>query len=454
MTLLLLTILLRSAVLFAIEPAAMKTAVETTPTFQRVYSLKPDEGVFAYSRISPDGRYITYGSQPLRGSRPADWRETTIKVVDLASKKLLFSENGMDGYFSTDGGRMIYLSMKGRFSVSIWHLATGKATRDIARQGLGDYYSWATRDGRDLILTIDGNYYNLRKDKAQKHATVRPCPGIGAAQRPLISRDGMRISTFSRGTVVIRNLSDCSFILETGIPGAKTDFSWDGRYVAMHAPKPAGTGYDILVVDIQERTVRNVTRSLSGNSYYPNWTRDGRLSFRYDGEDYRGFMFASNVLSSPATPLAAQPQKLPASRSWSQLFPETVQPSHKFNLVVVYGAWNAHSPLALAALQQTAANVAASSLDVGVTTAADPSSTESDINHMLATYGIELPRIPLSAERAPLTEIANQSPATLLFRDGILIGSRLGAQSPEELESWLRESGAGKSPVVRSAAGT
>jgi hypothetical protein len=94
-----------------------------------------------------------------------------------------------------------------------------------------------------------------------------------------------------RGTVVIRSLTDCSYVFDTGIKGAKTDFSWDGRYVAMHAPKPKG-GYDILVVDLQERTVRNVTSALAGSSYFPSWTRDGRLSFRYDGSDYRGFMFA------------------------------------------------------------------------------------------------------------------------------------------------------------------
>ena len=32
--------------------------------------------------------------------------------------------------------------------------------------GLGDYYSWATRDGKDLILTIQSNYYYLDHDKA------------------------------------------------------------------------------------------------------------------------------------------------------------------------------------------------------------------------------------------------------------------------------------------------
>ena len=33
------------------------------PRFERVYPLKPEEGVFAYSRISPDGRFLAYLDQ-------------------------------------------------------------------------------------------------------------------------------------------------------------------------------------------------------------------------------------------------------------------------------------------------------------------------------------------------------------------------------------------------------
>jgi len=32
------------------------------PQFQRVYPLKPAEGVFAYARISPDGKLLAYAS--------------------------------------------------------------------------------------------------------------------------------------------------------------------------------------------------------------------------------------------------------------------------------------------------------------------------------------------------------------------------------------------------------
>jgi hypothetical protein len=104
---------------------------------------------------------------------------------------------------------------------------------------------------------------------------VPPCDGSGTGQRPLLSKDGKRITTFVRGTVVVRNLDDCGDILDTGLPGAKADFSWDGRHIAFHAPKPEGGGYEILVVDWVERTVRTAV-SLPGSSLSPSWTQDGR----------------------------------------------------------------------------------------------------------------------------------------------------------------------------------
>ena len=47
-------------------PRAQAPAV----TFTRLYDLRPNEGVFAYARISPDGRTLAYASEmpdPARG---------------------------------------------------------------------------------------------------------------------------------------------------------------------------------------------------------------------------------------------------------------------------------------------------------------------------------------------------------------------------------------------------
>ncbi len=404
------------------------------PKFAKAYALKPAEGVFAYSRISPDGHYLAYASE-IRSVRGLT---QTVTVVDLPKQKVIYSEAGIDAYFSTDGTRMIYSSFS-RGGVSMFYPATGAVKRNVAPPNLGDYYSWARRDGKDLILTITSNYYFLQDDQAvMPNGHVKSCPNIPIGDRPLISRDGMRITTFMHGTVVVRDLMDCDYSFDTGIRGAKSDFSWDGRYIAMHAPKDdPSQGYDLFVVDLQDHTVRNITSSLKGSSYYPSWTTDGRLSFRYDGDDYHGFMFASDVLSAPAKPLPTTSQQLPAHREWSDMFPESQAPPHSYNIVLVYGTWSAHSPIALAEMEKTRDWLEANNVDVGVTTATAPGSVEADVQKLLTSHDVHLPRIPLDPSRAPLTEVTNQSPSTLLFRDGVLIDRRLGAQSFDELRQWV-----------------
>ena len=408
------------------------------PRFERVYPLAADEGVFAYSRISPDGRYLAYASEmpnPTGRGRVSQ----TVTVVDLRDRTVLFTEPGIDAYFSTDGERMIWLSYaQGGSNVSLRHHRTGAITRSVAPVALGDYFSWAHRDGRHLILTIQSNFYYLDGDKGIMPAgRVPPCEGIGSGDRPLISKDGMRITTFVRGTVVVRSLNDCNYIFDTGIRGAKADFSWDGRYVAMHAPKATARGYDLEVVDLRDRTVRTITSSLSGSSLFPSWTKDGRLSFRYDGEDYRGFMTASDVLSAPARPLPAVSEQVPSRRGWTDVFPETPRPAQSLAVVLVWGTWSAHAPAALEDLQRARSHFADQGVAVSVMMATEPASLEPDVDRLLTREGISVPRIPLAPERFPLTEGHNQNPTTLLFRDGELIDRRLGAQTFEQLRDWV-----------------
>src|SRR5688572_5190671 len=410
---------------------ALGTAPARAPQFERVLALDPGEGVFAYARISPNGRYLAYASE--RG------RSRTTTLVDLTTGKTLFTETGIDAYFSTDGDRFIYLSQSRGGSVAIYHLADGSVTRDIAPVNLGDYFSWGFRDRRNLILTIRSNYYYLDGDEAVLPASrVPPCDGIGVGERPLLSRDGMRITTFVRGTIVVRNLTDCAYTFDTGIQGAKADFSWDGRYIAFHAPKTKGPGYDINVVDLEKRTVRIVT-NMPGSSYFPSWTKDGRLNFRYDGPEYRGFMMAKNVLTAPAEPLPSSPRHLPANRDWDDIFPETTAPAQGLSLVMIWSTWSAHSPDALLDLERARKHFAEQSVDVGVLTATEPGSLEPDVQRLLTRHGIDLPRIPLAPGRLGLTEATNQIPTTLLFRDGQLIDRRLGAQTFDDLRAWVAE---------------
>lgn len=408
------------------------------PRFEPVHVLRPDEGVFAYARVTPDGRYLAYASQERVVPRGVQ-ASRTITVIDLQTREVVYTEPGIDAYWSNDGSRMIYSSAANDSrGVSIRHHPSGQITRQVAPEELGDYYSWAVRDGRNLIVTILGNYYYLDGDRAvTPYGRVPSCPGIGAASRPLVSHDGTRITTFVRGTVVIRDLTDCDDVIDTGIAGGKADFSWDGRYVAMHVLKEDGRGYELQVVDLQQKTVRTVT-NLPGSSLFPSWLRDGRLFFNYDGQDYRGFMIASDFMDTPPRPLPADRNKVASRVAWSDIFPETPAPAHDMNLVMVWSTWSAHSPEALMWLQQARDYFRHQADDIGVMTAIEPATRGDDAAAMLKRYDIALPQIPLDPQRFVRTEAKNQIPTTLLFRRGTLIDTRLGAQTFSELRDWLQ----------------
>jgi hypothetical protein len=330
------------------------------------------------------------------------------------------------------------MSQHGAGSVTIRHHDTGRLTRTVAPLELGDYYSWGVRDGRNLILTILGNYFYLEGDRGvMPPHRVPSCAGMGRGERPLLSKDGRRISTFVRGHLVIRDLVGCDFVFDTGLQGAKADFSWDGRYVAFHTPKSTLSGYDVKVVDIQMKTSRTITAGLPGSSLFPSWTKDGRLCFRYDGPDYRGFMFADDVLDAPARPLSGTESTIPSAPRWSELFPDTPQPAHHVTLVLIWASWSAHSPQALIDLQRAAAYFRVHDDDVEVATATDIGSVKADVDQMRRENGVTVPQISLAPSRFMWTEAVNQIPTTLLFRDGTMVDRRLGAQRVDELTAWV-----------------
>ena len=407
------------------------------PGYEPVFELSANEGVFAYSRISPDGRFLAYASEPRRGGG-----SRVINVVDLNDRRVVFSESGIDAYWSNDGTRMIYLSFSGnRSRVSIRHHATGAITRDVAPDSLGDYYSWGIRDGRDLILTIRSRYYFLNGDQAELPAgVVPPCAGIGTGERPLLSKDGRRATTFVGNVLVIRSVTDCSFILNTGVPAAKADFSFDGRYVAFHAPKPDNSGFEIQVIDIERRTIRTVT-NLPGSSFFPSWTQDGRLSFRYDSNGFRGFLFVDSILDLPEEPLPTSTVTSGPAPRWEQVFPNTPRPATPLTLVLVWGPWSAHAPDALAHAQRAREMFAAENLPVELLTATDPGSREEDVAALIARHNVKLPRITLAKEQFVATGAHNQNPTVLLFEGDALIDRRLGAQTTAELLTWVRQRG-------------
>jgi hypothetical protein len=427
-----------------LAPRAPVTA-SSDMVLDRVYALAPAEGVFAYARIAPDGNSLAYASERSDPAR-LGYVTQTINVVDLSTRKVTFTEPGIDAYWSNDGGRMIFLSRKdGRESVSMRNTRTGAVTRDVADPRLGDYYSWGVRNGRDLILTIASNYYYLRGDRAEPSEHVAPCQGIGVGSRPLLAKDGMRITTFVRGLVVVRSLTDCSTIIHTGMQGGKADFSWDSRYIAFHTMKRDATGYEVVIVDLQDRTVRTIP-SLPGSSLFPSWTRDGRLCFRYDGRDYRGFVIAANVLSLPARPLPIAPAPVPDVVSWEDLFPGTSRPLDAISVVVVWSTWSAHSTDALRSAERARQRLRADGISASFFSSLEISSLRSEASAMLRRDGIGLPSIDLSPARLRMTGAVNQIPAVLLFTGGVLRDTRLGAQPADALVQWVRDAGHRLSP--------
>ncbi len=423
----------RLAVIVAV---ALLAAPAASAKFERVLELKPGEGVFAYARISPDGRSLAYASE--RDHPSGNGVSRTVTVVELETKRVVFSEPGIDAYWSNDGTRIIYLGQGGRSSVAIWHHDTGAIARNVAPVGLGDYFSWSVEQGRDLILTIESNFYYLDGDVAvMPNGRVVSCPGIGVGERPLISKDGRRVTTFVRGTVVVRSRTGCEDIFDTGLPGGKADFSFDGRYIAFHVPRAGTKVYDIVVVDTTARTMRTLTSGLAGSSLFPSWTRDGRINFRYDGADYRGFMTVTDVLSTPERPLPARAARTDAPVTWASLFPSAPPPAHETNLVLVWSSWSAHSPDALAELQRARDEFAAAGLDVGVVTTPEISSLRTDLDRLLRQSGITLPELAARPAGLMSAQALNQSPTTLLFRNGTLVDRKLGAQTAQALRQWV-----------------
>jgi hypothetical protein len=398
---------------------------------QKVLALAPDEGVFAYARISPDGNFLAYASQ---ANGAAGDLVTTQRVVDLRRRQIIFEEPGIDAYWSVDGSRMIFLSKGDQGGVTIRYHSSGRLVRDVAPRNLGDYYSWGNDGGRDIILTINNYYYPLDGERAaMPPSRVVACDDIGIGDRPLISKDARRLTTFVRGELIVRGLNHCANIFRTGIRAAKADFSFDGRYIAFHAPKNDGIGYEIQLVDVASKTVRHLTE-MNGSSLFPSWTRDGRLCFRYDGPDYRGFMIASNVLDAPAGPLPS-PKRPDVAVSWAELFGSP--PEHALNLVMIWAPWSAHSPDALAALQEAHRRLILRGIRIGVFAAREPASFPSDAAEMRRRFGIVLPDISIAADGFMRTEAVNQIPTTLLFRGGVLVDSRLGAQPAGKLVEWV-----------------
>lgn len=413
----------------------------------QVYVLGNGEGSFAYSRISPNGRLLAYTS--LRFDGPDGTAKYTV-VVDLEDGKKIFEEKGLDGYWSPNGRELIFLDQsESDDSVSILDTYTGRVKRDVAPPALGDYFSWGIDGGRNIIATNKNNYYYFEDGKAVLPAShIVPCGWSGAADGPFISKDGRRMAGFEGRAIVVRNLDDCEDIIQTGMEGGKADFSYDGRYIAFHAPKAADPGYEIKVVDLAARTVRTIA-GLPGSSFYPSWTIDARLSFRYDAADFRGFVIASNFMSEPAEPLPVG-AGMAAHRgtvSWNDVFLGGEVRTAENRLVLVWAPWCTHCSDAFREVQEAAELWRSTGGKVSLFAAPEPNSPSDDVAKMRRVDGITAPALRMKRGGVSLAGAANQLPTVLLFIGDRLVDRRLGTQTSEALVEWLQERGGAGSHV-------
>jgi len=402
----------------------------TSVRFEVIATLQFDETAFAYARISPDGRFLAYTTEPKGLS---SWISRAVRVIDVRSGSIEFERAGVDAFWSPDGSKLIYMSQDDPNApdVAIVDWQSRRVTHDIAPTSLGDYFSWGRSNGADVIVTVKGQYFQLVDNRALLPARrILPCDDLkGPGDRPLISKDGRRATVFVHGTIVVRNLRDCSQIFATGIQGAKADFSYDGRRIAFHRPKPdVPKEFEIAIIDISSRTIATLT--LPGSSYYPNWTLGGELAFRYETDTWNGFVIASRLSAISASPLFSRATGAAAEHedvTWAEVFAsEHPIRASRWRVVVVWAPWNAHSAFALkeAAIAQDKWRSAGFDVSVFESVVSGP--------HSAAHIGT-LPAVRIRDSAWPKTWSNAQIPVTLFFENGALVTRLLGAQTADAL---------------------
>ena len=142
------------------------------------------------------------------------------------------------------------------------------------------------------------------------------------------------------------------------------------------------------MVNLLRLTIRTIT-NLPGSSFFPSWTQDGRLAFRYDGAEYHGFMMASDVLSAPERPLAGQrDQRVPIASRGPMSFRTRPRRPPDLRSSQCGVCSDARTPAALVNLQRVSRDFADDR--VSFWTATDFGSRHTDVTRMRARYGITL----------------------------------------------------------------
>jgi hypothetical protein len=147
-------------------------------------------------------------------------------------------------------------------------------------------------------------------------------------------------------------------------------------------------------------------------------------------------MVATGVLEEPETPLPEGPVEFSRTPRWGDLF-AVRRPNEEISVVLIWSTWSAHSRDALRDFQRAADHFREFSPTMGFYTAVDVASRRTDVARQLRQQPMNVPEIGFAPRAFLATEAVNQIPATLLFRHGIQVDRRLGAQTFSELMEWL-----------------
>jgi hypothetical protein len=139
---------------------------------------------------------------------------------------------------------------------------------------------------------------------------------------------------------------------------------------------------------------------------------------------------AERPLPAPAASAAAAPV------TWATLFPSEPTPTHGTAIVLVWSSWSAHTPDALTELQHARDEWSATGVAVAVVTSPEISSHRADLDRLRHQHAITLPELAAAPAGLVAAEALNQSPTSLLFKQGRLVDRRLGAQTAEALREW------------------
>lgn len=400
----------------------------TTPRVEYLWDTA-NESVFAYSRISGNGRYLAYSFTELAGEEHGG-EHRRLRVVDLQKGVIIHEDVGIDGYWSPDSSRLIYKARRnGEFTVAIWDRATDAVATGIFPVSLGDYYSWGADETGEVVMTIDGWLIPMTGLGASgPPRRMRECPSIGRGARPLISRDGRRASVFVRDELVVRSVDHCDQIVFTGITGAKADWSADGSRLAFHVGTKS-IGYQIGVYDLASGRYASVPLR-GGSNYFPNWTDDGALVFRRDGQDFKGFVRVVGDFA-PSTPPVRSTRIDPVD----DVAHTPISRGAQCVVVLLWASWGAHSDDALSAFVEAESRVPSCTFRMSI----DPTSDPAVVAAMLRRSNYHGTIGDLDWTEWRRLGGLNQTPTYVFYNHGCLAARVLGAMDANALTRQARQ---------------